>query len=293
MKNLDIPETLSDESLEAIRSALIEVQSDREQTALFLDEMLDGMESMRQQIESHEQTLRERRDQLSRREAEMRRTLQELEERATELASCEEDLRAARHTISELQQSIVQLEAERDVARQRLDAAADELASVADVLSVLDVTQRELGEAREQLVVLKEKAHAGRSAEDDAALQQAIREKEQLEAELRKSKEEIQRLNDRVRAQSDELTNLRQRWSGDLESMRDRLIERAKGIKQVVSAESGNEDWGQRTERAVLPRNETQTSVDAADAVADSGENLETDSVIGSVLAQLADLQDE
>lgn len=293
MKNLELPDPLSVESLEAIRGALAEIKSDRDQTALFLDEMLDGMELMRQQIESHEATLRQRRDELNRREADMRRTLQELEERALELASCEDDLRAARGKIEELEQHIFQLEQERDAARQRLDAAADELASVADVLSVLDATQRELEEAREQLVTLKTEVDAGRSAADEVALQQAIREKEQLEVELRKSKEEVQRLNERVLAQTDELTNLRKRWSEGVESMRDRLIERARDMKEATTAPRQADVWAEPQASSPTRCQPSGTAEKPIPPTAASLETPETDSVIGSVLAQLADLQDE
>jgi chromosome segregation ATPase len=293
MNNIDTPEMLSDESLEAIRSALVEVQQDRQQTASFLEEMFDSMESMRLQIESHETTLRARRDQLGRREAQMRQTLEDLELRAMELASCEDELRDARVAIAEMESSITDLERERDEIRDRLDAAADELASVADVLAALDATQKELDETRQQLVEYKQQSKQHRHADNEEALRNAIREKQQLEEELLQSRNEICSLKERVRDQSDELANFRKRWSGGLENMRDKLMERAKDLKEkAVQPAPPSPPRRSRTPTVSSAEPENVPLHPKSNETNNKAEE-NTDSVIGSVLAQLADLADE
>jgi hypothetical protein len=157
------------------------------------------------------------------------------------------------------------------------------------MVSLLDSTQQELVEAREQLVALKETVQAGNSEANEHALQAAIQEKEQLQADLRKTREEVQRLNERVAAQAEELASWRNKWSGDLGSMRHRLMERAQGIKQTASSSPPSSP----PRRASATSEPSPRMEPPPEAEKPAPPDAEADSVIGSVLAQLADLEDD
>ena len=230
MTTSQTPEPIADESIEMIRVALTELQSERDHTESFMNEMLDTLETLRIDLAENEQKLRVHQDELVKRESEVDQSLSEMQKREETFAAQQAELQAANASLEELQNIVAVLQSERDEAVRKLDEALAELALVAEALSELKKTQAELDETRQQLKEAKASLRDQQAGADAAELQQIQVEKHRLATELSKSQSEAEELAAQVKEQAEELASHQQRWSGEIGSMRESLKNRAESL---------------------------------------------------------------
>ncbi len=232
MASQDLPERISDGSIRVIRNAAEQLQHERTQFETFIAKMLDGLEEMRRQLVLHEEGIAETEGQLAKRQERLDHALEEASAASKINRQTQAEVDRLTGELQNAHEAHESLSAERDSLKARLNDAVDELSAVADALDLVQSTERELAKTRQELSDAKDQLRGLKSrpeASDVETLQKAI---EKLTAELRGSREESARLNEKVAEQKQMLDEQREKMSKNLDGLRDSLKNRVKSLRE-------------------------------------------------------------
>lgn len=232
MASQDLPERISDGSIRVIRNAADQLQQERTQFETFIAKMLDGLEEMRRQLVLHEEGIAETEGQLAKRQEQLDQALEEASAASRINKQTQVEVDRLTGELQNAHDAHERLSAERDDLKARLNDAVDELSAVADALDLVQSTERELVKTRQELSDAKDQLRGLKSrpeASDVETLQKAI---EKLTAELRGSREESARLNEKVAEQKQMLDEQREKMSKNLDGLRDSLKNRVKSLRE-------------------------------------------------------------
>ena len=232
MASQELPERISDDSVRAIRGAVEQLQTERSQFESFIAKMLDGLEEMRGELVRHEKEIIATEDQLSEKQKRLEEALQQATEASKINKETEAEVERLTQQLAAGQVKFNKLEADRNDLKARLNEAVDELTAVADALEMVQSTERELAKTREELIAAKDQLREFESRPETAdveSLQQSI---EKLTAELRDSRKETSRLNEKVADQKTMLDEQREKMSKNLDGLRSSLKDRVKSLRE-------------------------------------------------------------
>jgi chromosome segregation ATPase len=308
--NIQQPETLSRECLESVRSATAGLQAEREQFDVFIDKMLDEMETVRvdltererqlgaerNNVESHIREVEGLKEKIEEREqaasADESRTKQELEETQAKLWGQEnrykelaEAAGTAEANLQELSDHVQSLEEERDGLREKLDTVTHELSQIAGVLEMFESTQSELVETQSQLVQARDeldqvKLRNGSKADD--RVRKLEGEKRSIENDLEQARTDVERLTKKVEDQKQQLSDHRSRWTEEIRQLRQTFESR------THNETSDNAESDSAVIRDVKHEN-VKVEVKKSSTVRKESES--SDPVLGSILAQFEQLE--
>ena len=257
--NIQQPEKVSRECLESVRSATVDLLAEREQFDVFINKMLDEMETVRVDVSERERQLADERikveshiheveglkEKIEEREraifADESRTKQELDETQAKLWEQEnqyKELAEAAHTAeTRLQESsdrVRSFEEERDSLREKLDAATHELSQFAGVLEMFESTQSELAETQNQLVQARDEMDQVKLRSDsktDDRVRKLEGEKRSCESDLEQARTQMERLTKKVEDQKQQLRDHRARWTVEIKQQRSSGFRRPGGCR--------------------------------------------------------------
>ena len=308
MSDSIVPDEIASESISAIRTALRELKSDRDQTEQFFGDMFDAMEAIRGRLLGFQGKVDSQREDLEQREGEVQRALQDIKDRANSLRQQEEEYLQSIRKVEQMDRRVTEMARDRDEACRKLDEAVEQLASMPELIELLETTQAELDASKKRLQAtkrqMKELQFAAedenrKQAGDEEVIQRLQNEKTQLEDQLRGCQRELSELKEVVAEQSEELASRRKKWSGNLGAIKGLVEEKAKQLKSEASLIGPiDEDmvFEDDTNPAGALPDSSETDPSPDDAFDDEPvevvqqEPMTDDPVLGSVLAQLEEL---
>ncbi len=255
MVSPELPDPISEDSLQTVRNAIRDLQAERQQFQQFIDEMLDGLEDMRVSLTHRDAEIRTARANMEAKQVDMDLALEKIQGAAEINATRRRELEERSRELAECRSQMAVLERERDVARKQMNEAVEELASVADILELVESTQEELDHTREELLRAREQLEKQQAnTETEQEVEDLRRENQQLEQELRDSKKEASRLATLVEEQNRQLASQRERLSKDLRGLRDAVKQRTSSLRSplaLLEAESEGSQFDELVEDLV------------------------------------------
>jgi len=308
--NIQQPEKVSRECLESVRSATADLQSEREQFDVFINKILDEMETVRVdlaererqladeriKVESHIREVEDLKETIEQRERAMSagesRTKQELEETQAKLweqENCYKELtesaRTAEARLQESSERVRSFEEERDSLREKLDAATNELTQFASVLEMFESTQSELAETQNQLVQARDELDQVKLRSDSKTDDRVLKlegEKRSFESDLVQARTQMERLTKKVEDQKQQLSDHRTRWTKEI-----------KQLRQTFESRTPNETSDDPESDSAVMSDEKQVNVkvEVEEPSTAQKRSKSSDPVLGSILAQFEELE--
>jgi chromosome segregation ATPase len=293
----DIPQPPTADRLTIAKNTMAELRTECVEFEQFVVTMLDQLEGMRFELADRETGLQAKRQRLEDQYAEFERRRDEFERSRGEQTEFSAELVQARDQLKDTQESMLRernradqneqqnkafctrigaLEEERLELMGRLDTTVEELRKLESVAGQLEESQRQLNSAKEELTVLKtdlEKGHEGATPLDQQRLFELEQERDALEDELERARRRAAELSDTIAEQQRQLASERNGWSDELKQLRTLLETRS--VPPSLA------------EGLVTPQMASARAV----AGAADGQGANSDPVVGSVLAQFAQLK--
>ena len=308
--NIQQPETVSRECLQSVRSAMTNLQAEREQFDVFINKMLDEMEAVRadltgrerqvaderinvechiREVEGLKETIEEREQAISADESRTKQELEETKAKLWEQENCDKELiEAARTAEARLQESNDRfrlLEEERDSYREKLDAATSEQSQIAGVLEMFESTQSEFAETQSQLIEARDELDQVKLRSDskiDDRVRKLEGEKRSVESDLEQARTQVERLTKKVDEQKQQLSDHRARWTEEI-----------KQLRQTFESRTPNEmSANLACDSAVMSdAKQANAKVEVEEPSTTQKRSESSDPVLGSILAQFEELE--